>query len=244
MELDLLRLGLSKDPVPDTLNLPELERRQQQAVEALVRASTEMNEFLLVNARLLSDDFRKASAEALQSARRLPREERKDKLSGLRLTVRLTRFHTVEMSWNKIRYINNRPKAGVPQIITEYIKRPQKSYAYPERIFSNEPDWCKTKGPAIETRLALLRQQAALIASIRENLFRLSRLTAAFYTVAGDKDSLPEDDMAFLDELMGAENPPASERTTDTTHRDLITTSEKCQEWMKERQNLAVKTET
>ena len=204
-------------------------------------AVSEQSEFILLNARVQADRFKEQSQAALQAAKNLPKEEKHKDLAKLRLTVRMTRFHTVEMSWNKIKFINNKRKGSGPNIITEYIKRPPKSYAYSATIFSTEPDWVKDSGPLIEQKLAILRQQAALVSGIRENLFRLSRLTHSYHALSRNEASnRPDDDLAFLDELMGANsNENGTVADEPDSSKEWITNSEKCQKWMKERQDNA-----
>lgn len=152
----------------------------------------------------------------------------------------MTRFHTVEMSWNRIKYINNKRAGDAPKLITDYIKRPQKSYAYSASIFADQPQWVKNSGMEIEKKLAVLRQQAALISNIRENLFRLSRLTYGYFEMQKDADS--DTDFALLDELMGADEEPMNENAQQNPAKEWITNSEKCREWMQERQKLALQT--
>ena len=241
MDLDILKLGLDKNPLPNDINEQEIEHRQQREIEAIVKAVSEQSEFILLNARVQADRFKEQSQAVLQAAKNLPKEEKQKDLAQLRLTVRMTRFHTVEMSWNKIKFINNKRKSNGPNIITEYIKRPPKSYSYSSTIFSNEPEWVKDCGPQIEQKLAILRQQAALVSGIRESLFRLSRLTHSYHELLRHETSnRPDDDLAFLDELMGANsNDNCVASKTAAVSKEWITNSEKCQKWMKERQENA-----
>lgn len=240
MELDILRLGLDKEPLSADLNSQEIERRQQLEIKSLVKAVSELNEFILLNARSQADAFREQSQQALKNAKNLPKEDKSKELSQLRLNVRMTRFHTVEMSWNRIKYINNKRAGDAPKLITDYIKRPQKSYAYSASIFADQPQWVKNSGMEIEKKLAVLRQQAALISNIRENLFRLSRLTYGYFEMQKDADS--DTDFALLDELMGADEEPMNENAQQNPAKEWITNSEKCREWMQERQKLALQT--
>ena len=142
----------------------------------------------------------------------------------------------------KIKFISNKRRSEGPKIFSEYIKRPPKSYAYSSAIFSGEADWLKASGPKIEQRLAILRQQAAIVSGIRESLFRLSRLTYAYHELLR-QDQLPQsnDDLAFLDALMGADVDEAQKASpTSDSPANWISTSEKCQKWMKERQTFAL----
>ena len=138
MELDILRLGLDKEPLSADLNSQEIERRQQLEIKSLVKAVSELNEFILLNARAQADAFREQSQQALKNAKNLPKEDKSKELSQLRLNVRMTRFHTVEMSWNRIKYINNKRAGDAPKLITDYIKRPQKGYACSASIFADQ----------------------------------------------------------------------------------------------------------
>lgn len=241
MDLDILKLGLDKNPLPIDINEQEIEHRQQREIEAIVKSVSEQSEFILLNARVQADRFKEQSQAMLQAAKNLPKEEKQKDLAQLRLTVRMTRFHTVEMSWNKIKFINNKRKSNGPNIITEYIKRPPKSYSYSANIFSTEPNWVKDCGPQIEQKLAILRQQAALVSGIRESLFRLSRLTHTYHNLLRQETlSCPDDDLALLDELMGANSKEDCDAPDATAaSKSWITNSEKCQKWMKERQEKA-----
>ena len=242
MNLDILKLGLDKNPLPSDINEWDIEHRQQSEIESLVKSVSELSEFILLNARAQEDIFTTQSQAAFAMTRNLPKEERQKNMSHIRLTVRMTRFHTVEMSWNKIKFISNKRRSEGPKIFSEYIKRPPKSYAYSSAIFSGETDWLKASGPKIEQRLAILRQQAAIVSGIRESLFRLSRLTYAYHELLR-QDRLPQsnDDLAFLDALMGADVDEAQKASpTSDSPANWISTSEKCQKWMKERQTFAL----
>lgn len=76
MELDILRLGLDKEPLSADLNSQEIERRQQLEIKSLVKAVSELNEFILLNARAQADAFREQSQQALKTPKTFPRKTR------------------------------------------------------------------------------------------------------------------------------------------------------------------------
>ena len=241
MELDILKLGLDPNLDANKLNTSEIEHRQQLEIETLVKSVSELNEFILLHARTLECSFRQQYKTILQSSRTLAKEERKNELTHIRMTVRMTRFHTVEMSWNRIKYINNKSAKSGPKLITEYIKRPPKSYAYSPQIFAEEPKWVRESGIRIEKKMAVLRQQAALLSNIRENLFRLSRLVSVYgELLRQDSEQVRDEDLSLLDELMGLESHSVEDHQKQT-HQTWITTSSKCQIWMAARRDSAIK---
>ena len=140
----------------------------------LSKATFLLNHLINFNAKRIQDEYKTLYSTVRRMEKQKPESERSKK-SNLRIRVRMSKKHTLMSEWYREKYCFG-------EIVHDTLSRDYK-YTYSPKIFNREPTWAKENGKLAEKRLGILREQNDLVHSMRKILYRISELTANYYTL-------------------------------------------------------------